>query len=300
VAQSWEHSRNVGDFLMKRVRRVYPAFVVVMLLEAFVIAPAFSTVYRTYTAKQLLQLSLEVVDLVGYGFPYGGLLEPFASNPFPHEINGSLWTIRYEFVCYVLLAVLASVGLMKHRRWLLAIACFFVGMTLLTATGTLHVPWSKVLTATFGVQEPLFCFAGFFFSGVAFYLYRKSLRFPPLLVLAAVVLSMGALVGKHAGHLLFPIAGVYLVVGFAVQQRVRLAWLVNRADISYGFYLYAFPIQQILVSLSRNRIGPTALFALAVPLTAGAATLSWYGIERPFLKRRNAIVTMTERVGTNG
>jgi peptidoglycan/LPS O-acetylase OafA/YrhL len=288
VAHSWERSRSLGDFLMKRVRRVYPAFVVLMLFQAFVVAPLFAAVYRPYTASQLVKIGLEIADLVGYGFPNGRLLDPFPTNPIPHEMNGSLWTIRYEFVCYVLLAGFAVVGLMKRRVWMLVIACLSIGMTGLVSSGAVHVPWSKVITAALGAQKLLFNFTSFFFSGVAFYLYRDRLRFPAILVVTASGLIVAAMFSVQLGNVLLATAGVYLLIAFAVQQRIRLAGLVRRADISYGFYLYAFPIQQILVRLSRDRLSALGLFALAAPLTAAVATASWFLVERPFLRGRVA------------
>jgi peptidoglycan/LPS O-acetylase OafA/YrhL len=295
VAHSWERSRSVGAFLMKRVRRVYPGFVTLMLLQAFVVAPVFAAVYRPYTASQLGRIGLETVDLVGYGFPYGGLLDPFPANPLPHQMNGSLWTIRYEFVCYLLLAGFGAAGLMRRRTWMLIIACLSVGMSFLIATEAVHLPWSRVLTAAVGIQSALFRFMGFFVSGTAFYLYRERLRFAVVPVVFVSALTLGSLFWSGAAHALLPVTGVYLLIWFAVQQRIRLAVLVERADISYGFYLYAFPIQQIVIQVSHRSISPVALFAIATPLTTAAATLSWFLVERPFLKSRTGAANATRQ-----
>jgi peptidoglycan/LPS O-acetylase OafA/YrhL len=296
VAHSWESSRTAAAFLMKRVRRVYPGFVILMLVQAFVVAPLVAAVYRPYTASQVGKIGLEIVDLVSYGFPFAGLLnppllDPFATNPLPHEMNGSLWTIRYEFVCYLMLAGLGIMGVIRRRGWIAVIACSSIVMSVLVATGTVHLPWSRLLTAAVGIQERLFRFMSFFFSGATFYLYRERLRFPVVAIATASCLTIASLFWRSAGDVFLPTTGVYLLIVLAVQQRVRLASLVSRADISYGFYLYAFPVQQTIVRISGNKISPLALFAIAAPLTAAVATASWFLVERPFLKNRTRLTT---------
>ena len=77
-------------------------------------------------------------------------------------------------------------------------------------------------------------------------------------------------------------AVTYLTLIVAHNAKLRVAWFLKLGDYSYGVYVFAFPMQQFLVS----RFGinePITLFALAFPATLVLAILSWHIVERPAL-----------------
>ena len=58
-------------------------------------------------------------------------------------------------------------------------------------------------------------------------------------------------------------------------------------DLSYGIYIYAFPVQQLVCgyTVSRN-IGWLVTLVVSSVLTFMLAALSWFLIERPALRLR--------------
>ena len=74
----------------------------------------------------------------------------------------------------------------------------------------------------------------------------------------------------------------YALLTFALHPKLRLAAFNRFGDYSYGLYVYAFPIQQALVSLEPG-LGPLGLFALASVATLAVAIVSWHGMEKPAL-----------------
>ena len=91
ITQSWMHSRGLSDFLVKRLLRVYPAFSVAVALGVLVVAPLSSERALSVDAWDWLQGTL---NLRGYATP-----RAFPDNPLPNAVNGSLWSISYEFWC---------------------------------------------------------------------------------------------------------------------------------------------------------------------------------------------------------
>jgi peptidoglycan/LPS O-acetylase OafA/YrhL len=281
VTRSWEVSRSTSSFLVKRVLRLYPAFLVLMAVQAFVLAPLSSReIFGGYTARQLGLLAFEAIDLVGYGFPYGGLLTTFPDNPLPLEMNVSLWTIRYEFLCYLLLAV---GGAAFRRTWFLG--ALFTTVLTVFVIGWLP-PWHWVLTGAIGAVEPWPRLLSFFLAGVLFYRVRERIPHDTrLAILATVTIAAVAICWPLGLKLVLPTAGVYLFFWGAYHPR-SLRWLrPGVRDVSYGVYLYGFPIQQSVMMWISPVVpmNPIRLAATAAGASILAGFISWHAIEKPFL-----------------
>ena len=280
ISNSWMQRRSLWDYLRKRIARIYPGFAGVWILMSLLVAGYFVT-----RPLQLLKVPVHILMLEQFGYP--GL---FSENPY-HDVNGSLWTIGYEFRCYLLLPLLAIIGL-DRKRW--TAVCLLVVALLLTMVEPAHLHIGNfVMNLIF--RDPaawprlIACYAG----GMVFYFYRAEIpRSPWLALLAAAVLALTAR-SPFAMNLAMPIAGTYLLMWIAYQP-LGLSRFSRYGDFSYGVYLYAFLMQQIVVALYHGHITPTLLSVASLPLTLLAGVGSWYGIERHFLRaahsRRPSIV----------
>ncbi len=116
---------------------------------------------------------------------------------------------------------------------------------------------------------------------MVFFLYRDKVPYHWAWVTCAVAaLALGT--WTHTLEALMPLPLVYLLMAAAFGSGIRLHHFGRRQDISYGLYLYAWPIQQMLAQHALRN--PWGLFLAALPLTALAATLSWHLIEKPCLR----------------
>ena len=281
IAQSWEKSRGLGDYLRKRIARIYPGFLAAALFCAFIAGPALSESAEEYWKQfrparfALAALNLEELDL-----------PPVAPELPAKSINGSLWSIRYEFVCYLALAGLGATGLIR-RRWPVAVA---LAVCLSVQAAQIYL---KIKMPGSGLSR-VWCYpelwprvAGCFFAGTLAYSCRD--RIPQSGVIAALSAAI-LIVLAFASHLkalplAFPVFGGYLLFWFAFLPTPRLHQFARYGDFSYGVYLYAYPVQQMLVRAYGERLTPPKLFAAALPLTLGLAIVSWFVVERPWLKR---------------
>lgn len=275
VAGSLERSRSLVGFLGLRVFRIMPALAVEVLLSALVLGPVLTTdSFASYVSDPTFHRYFwNILGDIHYLLP--GL---FKANP-TDLVNGQLWTVPYELVCYVLLSILMVTGIVYRRTWLLAfLALYYVAQlasTLLRDQTEFHgAGGSSIVMA--------------FVTGVLFYRCRERIPWSHGLFLVALALSVALpmYVPKGMRFAALPIAYVTVYLGLLNPSRNRL---VLSGDYSYGLYLYGFPVQQAVYTASGAFHSWYANLLLAVPLTALVATGSWWLIEQPVLRRRAAL-----------
>jgi peptidoglycan/LPS O-acetylase OafA/YrhL len=281
IAQSWENTRSLGRYFTKRTLRIYPGFLVAVLFSGFIIAPflarSASEYWRQFSSGGFLLSALNLELRVP---------PVFTELPVP-ALNGSLWSIRYEFLCYVGVALLGMTGALRNRLWV--VAALVVSFTL------------QVLQVYFDLKVPgtrfsfLYCYPGFwprmaslFLAGVVFYLYREHIRFSAWLFMAALlfIVALSLIPSLKFLPLALPFLGTYIFFYLAFLPTPALQKFARRGDFSYGVYLYAYPLQQLLVRWCGPALTPLFLFAVAVPLTLILAFLSWHLVEKRFLVRK--------------
>lgn len=133
---------------------------------------------------------------------------------------------------------------------------------------------------------PLFNFlsyGAFFFTGSAYQTFRENM--PPRADLALCALLLFAASAKSAaGPVVESITLPYLVY-FCAYSRIPL-WRVTQftGDISYGIYIFAFPIQQAVYATTSSFLGFWPMMALSFALTTLFGAISWRLLEKPALE----------------
>ncbi len=282
ISQSWVARPSVGAFLRKRVARIYPGFVVATLLGAFVVVPLFSypddyqptPKFVAHFLGQTLRL-LEAVPGPA-----------FKTNPAPGPVNGSLWSISYEFWCYIGVLLSGRAGWLMRRK--LIWAAFFIAIltSFVFRMFELH-PGGSFLGLIFG-YPPLYArLLPFFLVGMAFHSLRGDRWLHGRGVL---ICGLGIIVASFVPQslqLLLPFTAAYILFWLAVLPIPYLSNFARHGDFSYGVYLYSFPLLQIVVALYGSKIEPLRLFMFAWPLSVAAGFLSWHLVERPFVRKKS-------------
>lgn len=276
VAQSLDRSRSEMDFLLARALRIFPALAVCVFLTAFVLRPLISD----YTLNQYFKspaLPLYVIKTLGLTTGSAPLPGVFEHVPLAAHVNSSLWTLKYEAICYGMLALAGFAGLMRHQKTGAAV----LALALVLLAALTPMPESA---EDYRFLDHLRYFVVFFAPGVLAYLVRDKLVISGWLVIAAF--GVCALLFDTAfKDLVTALFEGYLTLWVASKNFGPVRRFCNRIDLSYGIYIFAAPIQQAAIAscpgisaLSVMMIG----FTFAVPLAA----LSWALIERPALKSR--------------
>ena len=285
IAQSLARRRSFYAFAIARVLRIAPGLVFTKLVCVFAIGWYATTLATAdYFGHPQTWRFAAITPFFGEPAYLPGV---FTANPYPLAVNGSLWTIPLEVWCYVGAAVLAAATILFRPALLaLGIAC---------AIG-LFVPYQGAIRAAlpFGATVTVPGLMLAFMAGA--WLHAARRRIPVSLSLAAATL---VLLAVSAATPLFPLgyyAGItYVALALAYHPRLQVTAYRRVGDYSYGTYVLAFPIQQLLVWRFGVR-EPLVLFAATMAVTLPLAALSWHFVEKPALALKGRLAAWRPRL----
>jgi peptidoglycan/LPS O-acetylase OafA/YrhL len=285
ITKSFEDSRSVKSYVLKRVLRIYPGYIAAYLLCVFALGP--------FVGGQISELSGARVLMEMIGLKAPGMEGVFPGSHYP-ALNGPMWTISYEFRCYLLVIAAGFLGLLANRRILLGLTA---AMLVLSAMH-LDIVLPFGLRAVVGEPDKLIMFAGIFACGALHYLYRDHIRYEwqwaAFCVVALVVLMFYSLLAEAA----LAILGGYVLFWFAFNVRSKNLGAIGRnVDLSYGIYLYAWPVQKLLIWYD-PAISPWSFLETTAIATA-LAFASWTLIEKPFLNLKTTHASLVTRATAN-
>lgn len=270
---------NVGDFLLARLARLWPALAVSVFLT--VAAGTFVTSSSTaaYLGGATLKFIASNLSLTFANFSLTGVRCGAALC----TVNGSLWTIPWEVRCYLLLALLSLMGLARPKSMILLILPATLCFALL-----MHLPGLDIRLEHFAGRGIVYNLElidrlwVMFALGIGAFLAREQLilRWWPLIPLFGLMIVVKAFgwVIPHLAHV--STALLVLNLGFLSARRRVISG--NWPDYSYGIYVYAFPVMMAVAAVGPHLTAP-ALACLTLLATLPLAALSWHLIEAPVL-----------------
>lgn len=265
IAGSWDRKRDLVDFAKSRLSRILPGLAV-MLLFCIAVGAMLTTELARYPGSALSYFICNVTLFRGQE----DLAGVFLHNAYSPVVNGSLWTLRLEFSCYMLVAVLGYMQWFnKFSMWLVwALACVYSYVAPFIAPIGLHF---------FRELLPLLVW---FASGALVYFYRD------VYVSAIQVATLGLLTIVLSYPLDMHLTIISPFLALALIRLIYLRGPLTRmgmvGDYSYGMYIYAFPVQQFFAYILPDGIW-WHNFLLAYPVTLLLAICSWFFIERKFI-----------------
>jgi peptidoglycan/LPS O-acetylase OafA/YrhL len=264
------------DYAVARFLRLFPALFVATIGIAFVLGPLVTLVsWQDYLADPRTWLFVPLTaSLITHSMTLPGV---FDAVPVSGVIDPPLWTLRYETMCYMLLALFALVGALATRfRSTLTLALVF-GFYLFVTFAT---PWRAEVAAVDSMTRFIL---GFFLGG-AFYVFADKIR---LDLGVAVLLAILALASYRTpfSEMALRLALAYGVLWFALVPAGAIRGFNRVGDYSYGIYILCFPIQQTFVMLDPE-ITPLWLLLCSFPAVLAFAILSWHCIEHPALRQK--------------
>ncbi len=278
VAGSLARTR-LRQFVTLRVLRLVPALAVEVTLSALILGALFTTLpLREYlTSPELGGYFGNIVGLVHFTLP--GVFE---GNPVPRFVNFQLWTIPFELECYLALVILSLSTLLRDRRAFVAVivllslaatACVFLFYPVSLVD---HVPGRALVVS--------------FLAGVSLHLYRDKIPCSSILGVVAAIAAAALLQIPNACYLAaFPVA--YLTVWLGLMGPPKIPF----GDLSYGVYLFHFPIEQSIVRLFPSVGSWWHLTLMALPPSVLWAWLSWNLIEQPVLSHKKQVLAAVDR-----
>jgi peptidoglycan/LPS O-acetylase OafA/YrhL len=214
------------------------------------------------------------------------------SVPWAPVWNGSLWTLFFEFLCYLILGVLALLGLMRHRA-VVAFLALAVWITEIIVTSVPNLNAQVGHLRNTNLMD-LLELVPIFLMGAVVYLYRDKVPDSGWVAIGSAILILSGWAIPLGSDV--PGATLTSVDLTAVFIVLPLLWLGTHLpcqrigavnDYSYGIYIYAFPIQQLLALWGVTHWGFVPYTALTIAITACAAMVSWWVIEKRALRLRS-------------
>lgn len=274
-------SRGVLFFAVSRGLRLYPAVIAYSFVAILVIGPLAVDVplKQYFDANPWDNFRNSLLWAWDRNLPYA-----FSTNPLPGSTNGSAWTLPVELRCYLLVLMLGFFGVLEKRGR--------ANVALLALLYFTYQPFDG--WALFGESERFLEPLRFFLVGALFWVNRQWVRLG--WIMAALAMAALLLSAKFDFRFLelYPVLLTYVLLVLAFKTPV--IGLDRFGDISYGVYLYAWPIQQLVWEPGQSAL---ANIALSLPVVLVLAYLSWRMVEKPAMSLRRYLVRPGVRAGGN-
>jgi peptidoglycan/LPS O-acetylase OafA/YrhL len=275
VYKSLDRSTGIAVYYWKRILRIFPGLFIVLLLTVLLGPLVYDSGIYSYLANRSVWTYLPSNMTL---FHQQGMIDGiFTNNPYDPTINGSLWSLLYEFAFYIFLSGLFFIPKHKGRT-------FTVFLVLgVLVTGSLWFR-AQLGSLAFILEAGLVLeFAPFFFSGALM----------AMLPAASIRQQNNALVGLMLLLILATYAGAFtyaryftlppMVVWIGLRSTGLLVSFIEKlGDISYGIYIYSFPVQQTLMHYFHWNT--FELMAVSLVISCLAGYLSWHWVEKRFLR----------------
>ena len=264
---------TIAGYVKRRALRIFPGYWVSILFVVFLCAPIAVVTGHTaepYSLKGVGGYIARNFDLFDLQYPlFGGPI----GIPFTYTWNGSAWTLGFEFLAYLVLIPIFYIGFIrKNAKWLVPViyAGLFFGHQIFELMG--REPNRFV--------EHILRLHPYFFAGVILYMWGKRIRYNAALAIVLTILGFALqwFVPGIAQYMHLPVAYGILALSAAVKTDV-----CRHNDISYGVYIYAFPVQILLTIFGSASLGWILNAIMTFAITVGLAWLSWLYIEKPSL-----------------
>lgn len=268
ILASWLTDPNPASYLQKRLLRIVPGYVVAVSASVCVlgmVAPAAAGFFGHLLGVKFL----ESVLILG---------SPVTPPLFPglhwNILNGSLWTITYEFGCYLIVLLLGIWGIARRRYFWLALTFILFVLYVNPELGR-HLSWQGHASLRLVTM---------FLVGGCYRQFRNLVPFRTSLALLSSGLLMACFFSHTLAEPAVAILGGYLLFFAGSRDAAVSAHLGKFPDISYGLYLYGWPAICLIVWLFHPPLWLTGL--MSGILSACLGWLSWHYVERPMLKRK--------------
>jgi len=293
ISKSLSRSPSALNFIWKRAIRIFPGLIVAALITVFVLGALITALpLQDYFATKETYRYLLVIKLYP---PYPDSLPGVFDTADNRTVNGSLWTLAYEFTCYFALLGVNLLFPVRFEKKLILVSFMAVWLSFPLwfdplSESSFQIPFLHL--SLFNLLD----FGMYFVAGSLAFYYKEYIVYRGYIAFLLLFFWIGMYwlaESSPAVPLSYVVWARYLAIPYLVLYLSLLKGRLNEfghyGDLSYGLYIYAFPIQRIVISLlgATAPIGQIILvsFLFILPF----AWMSWHFIEKPCLRLKGRV-----------
>lgn len=280
IFQSLLRSRSLANYYWKRILRLFPALIVMLLLTFALLSFVYVGSGSYFEKTSPWTYVFNNLSLYNLQFSIVGV---FDNNP-SHFVNGSLWTIPYEFSFYLMLSLIYFIRTRPSVITFTLVTIFLFFSTSYILTLDSELKFGKI-----NFHGNTFNLGAYFFGGTIVALFKESLFRNRMLLfvigITGLCLSFYFSVFERLQFFVLP----FVVLPFGSLATKHIAELgTNIGDLSYGIYIYSFPIQQSIIHFFNFDV--LQLFITSLLVSCLFAFGSWHLVEKKALKYKKLCV----------
>ena len=270
-------------FLKRRFFRLFPGLWACLIICAFLLVP-FANYFSTYESVISI-LSLESSSLTFIIFNSASIViqdsigTVFSQNPSSDSVNGSLWTLAPEFICYL---GLLMVAVLARRN--LGIQFVLIMFALIASCLVWVFTFDSNLDIYSNIVNPASAVAVAFCTGSMLAIAIEYKPFRPRVFIPMTGLAIWAIVGVSGPVSIIFLSLLVVFLGMSLA-RPGFSQIGQNTDLSYGIYLYHFPIIQTAIATTTfawsTHYSVALLSLLVLTMSAMFAFASWTLVEKP-------------------
>lgn len=266
ICKSMCRLKTAKGYFKARILRIFPLLMVVTLVLAFAAGPVLTelSVSDYFRNTGTYRYLLNGILILQHNLP--GV---FVHNIYGQAVNGPLWTLPIEFLCYIMCYVLYRLKLLEKKNMKYAVVLF--------SAGCIGV---KIISGRLPALSPMIRPMGLFFAGMLYYVYRDKIKMRLswcAVSFAGMIVSLIFGIFPYTVFVFFPY--FFLYIGYATKK--KFSGFARHGEISYGMYLCAWPVQQIVCQLFGNEMNPYVNFIITVPIAIILGFICCKAVEEP-------------------
>lgn len=279
ITRSYINTSSLSKFFSKRAGRLLPAYIFVVFASALLlhfvsVLPAKDYFSNTQLYKYLLA-NLSFLNFIEPCLP--GV---FISDGYHCAVNGALWTLKIEVSFYLIVPLFLYFVEKTNRKFAVLFIVYLLAV--LYRNGLNHLAETTGNVNYLFISRQLPGFMSYFVSGIALhYFYEILIKHKTTVFLIGLVLFS---IDKFIPFEIFaPIGLSFMIFTFAYSLK-KLNNFGKYGDISFGIYIFHFPLIQLAVHLNLfEKYNPILVGILTITVVLAAGFASWHLLEKRWI-----------------
>lgn len=267
IMSSLDKKPKCKEFIVGRCVRIFPVLICVVFITFVFIGPVMTniSVKQYFSDIGAYKYLLNSIFVLVHGLP--GVFE---NNIYTSTVNGALWTLPVEFLCYIICYIGFRIGILQKKWAYLTIPVIGIG-TFGTFVVANKLQSEMLLTVLF----PILCF----YVGVMYAIYRQFVKLDfRLFLLSLVIFVLCGFWGILKVGFIIGFTYSLIYIAFGARSVKNIIW--KSGNWSYAMYLIGFPIQQVIIDIYGGDMNPYINIVIALPIIVVCSIILYEMIEK--------------------